>query len=224
MGIAVRGVPAAGVEVLAVGPLQTNCYVVDDGAGACAVVDPGGDAAAIAAALGGRPVSLVLVTHAHFDHVGALDDLAARSRGGWVAGEADARALAAPCAPGARDFGYDVRVASRPSRTLSDGDVVVAGALRLRVLACPGHTPGGVSYIEDDRGLAFTGDTLFAGSAGRTDLDGGDPRALARSLARLAELPADTLVLPGHGPASTIRLERARNPYLPSGGGRVSAG
>lgn len=207
--------PAAGaVRRLAVGPLQTNCYLVDDGLGGAVVVDPGFDAPAVRASLAGRPVSLVLVTHAHFDHVGALDEVASLSAGGWVAGAPDVRALEAPRAPGARDFGFDVRVASRPARALSDGDLVEAGELCFRVVACPGHTPGGVSYVEEACGLAFTGDTLFAGSAGRTDMAGGDVGALLRSLARLAALPPATRVLPGHGPESTIGDELRGNPFV----------
>lgn len=206
--------PAGGVERRAVGPLQTNCYLVDDGRGGAVVVDPGFDAPAVLKALAGRPVSLVLVTHAHFDHVGALDAVAALSAGGWVAGAADARALAGGPAPGAREFGFDARVASAPARLLADGDAVEAGELRFRVVACPGHTPGGVSYVEEAHGLAFTGDTLFAGSAGRTDMAGGDARALMGSLARLAALPPRTRVLPGHGPESTVAAELRCNPYV----------
>lgn len=222
MGAVFHRLLADGVEVLGVGRLQTNCYVLDDGAGGCVVVDPGGDAKSIIEALGDRPVSLVLVTHAHFDHVGALDEVAVLSHGGWVAGVLDADSLEAPCAPGARDFGFSVRVASRPSRKLSDGDLVDVGALRFRVLSCPGHTPGGVAYVEESRRLVFTGDTLFAGSAGRTDLEGGDARLLARSLSRLAGLPRDMAVLPGHGPSSSIARELACNPYLSFNGGSVS--
>lgn len=222
MGAVFHRLLADGVEVLGVGRLQTNCYILDDGAGGCAVVDPGDDAESIIEAVGGRPISLVLVTHAHFDHVGALDEVAFLSRGGWVASVLDADSLDAPCAPGARDFGFSVHVASKPSRTLSDGDVVEAGALRFRVLSCPGHTPGGVAYVEESRRLVLTGDTLFAGSAGRTDLKGGDAHLLARSLSRLARLPRDMVVLPGHGPSSSIARELACNPYLSPSGDSVS--
>lgn len=197
-----------------VGDLATNCYLLDDGQGSVVVVDPGADAAAIERALDGRPVSLVLVTHGHFDHVGALDALAARSAQGWVMSERDYEGLADGLAHGARDFGRDVRVGSRPSRTVADGDVIEVGDLRLRVIATPGHTPGGVVYVDDAHGLAFTGDTLFAGSAGRTDFAGGDARALLVSLAALAQLPPQTAVLPGHGPASTIADELRSNPFM----------
>jgi len=207
--------PAAGtLRHVEVGRLQTNCYLVDDGRGGVVVVDPGDDAPAILAAIGEAPVSLVLVTHAHFDHVGALDEIAARSAGGWVLGAPDGRNLADSLAVGAAAFGHRVSVATPPARLLEDGDVVEAGELCLRVVACPGHTPGGVTYHDEAHALAFTGDTLFAGSAGRTDFPGGSPRDLFASLARLARLSPDTAVLPGHGPASTVGREVAGNAYV----------
>ena len=202
------------VERVEVGPLPTNCYLVDDGTGSCVVVDPGADAAAIERALGGRGVSAVLVTHAHFDHVGALDAVSASARLGWVVGKGDAPRVDDPVALGARAFGVSVRVGGTPARTVAQGDVVEVGELRFRVISCPGHTPGGVCYVEDTLGAAFTGDTLFAGAAGRVDLPGGDEGELLRSLRRLAELPPAYCVLPGHGPASTIGSELAGNPFV----------
>jgi glyoxylase-like metal-dependent hydrolase (beta-lactamase superfamily II) len=202
------------VRAVKVGRLQTNCYLVDDGAGGVLVVDPGAEPARILAAVGERPVSLVLTTHAHFDHVGALDELVARSAGGWLCMADEWAAFEQTCFEGARMFGVPVEVAARPARLLADGDEVAAGELRLRVLACPGHSVGGATFVDDAHGLAFTGDTLFAGSAGRTDLLGGDECALAASLARLAQLPPATRVLPGHGATSTIALELKTNPYL----------
>lgn len=207
--------PAAGhVARVAVGQLATNCYLVDDGRGGVAVVDPGADAARVLAAVGERPVSAVLVTHAHFDHVGAVDALAERCPSGWAVGAADWPLAGAYLAAGVSMFGVEARLETPPARLLSDGDVVEAGELRLRVVGCPGHSPGGVAYVEDAFGLAFTGDTLFAGSAGRVDLPGGDPDALRASLARLSALPPAVRVFPGHGPATTVGRELASNPYM----------
>ncbi len=205
---------AGSVTVVPVGPLGTNCYLVDDGEGGVVVVDPGADAAEIRRAADGRLVSLVLVTHGHFDHVGALDELNTCSKGGWAMGALDAEGLDSSLAASARDFGLRVEVLSKPARVLHDGDELTVGALRFEVVACPGHTPGGVTYYDRAHGLAFTGDTLFSGSAGRTDLLGGDQRALFASLACLAELPPQTAVLPGHGPVSTIGRELRSNPYM----------
>ena len=226
------------VERVVVGPIETNCYILDahpgtrgaasDGGGpagsegaagpggetGCIVVDPGWDAPAIFKALRGRKVGAVLVTHAHFDHVGALDALAAASETGFAVSALDAPRLAGCAEQGRRWFGEEAAVTASPARLLEDGDVVCAGGFRLRVVACPGHTPGGVAYVDDARGFALTGDTLFRGSAGRTDLDGGDVRALYASLAKLGALPAQTLVLPGHGPASTVGAELSGNPHM----------
>ena len=99
-------------------------------------------------------------------------------------------------------------------RYLKNGDVLSYGGHELRCILTPGHTPGGVTYFDAEHGLAFTGDTLFAGSAGRTDLLGGDQGALFASLARLGTLPPETRVYPGHGPASTIGEELRENPFL----------
>lgn len=206
--------PAGTVTIVPVGALGTNCYLVDDGKGGVAVIDPGDEFVAIEEALGDRPVSLVLATHNHFDHVGALDALAARSNGGWAMGERDIAGLGASLASSARQFGCLVHVESSPAAVLHDGDVLEVGALRFSVLATPGHTPGGVSYYDAVHGLLFTGDTLFAGSAGRTDLHGGDQRALYASLARLGTLPPQTAVYPGHGHASSMGEELACNPFL----------
>ena len=206
------------VERVVVGPIETNCYILDAGAAGgdagCIVVDPGWDAPAIFEALHGRRVAAVLVTHAHFDHVGALDALAAASETGFAISSADAPRLAACMEQGRQWFGADAAVTARPSRELEDGDLVCAGGFRLRVVSCPGHTPGGLTYVDDERGFALTGDTLFRGSAGRTDLDGGDVRALYASLARLGALPPETRVLPGHGDSSTIGAELAGNPHM----------
>ena len=206
--------PAGKVTTVPVGALGTNCYLVDDGRGAVVVIDPGDDPAGISWALTGRPVSLVLATHNHFDHVGAVDELAARSRSGWALGAVDAAGLDASLAASARDFGLRVQVKTEPALGLHDGDSVEVGDLRFKVIATPGHTPGGVTYYDAERGLAFTGDTLFAGSAGRTDLLGGDQQALFGSLAKLGALPPETKVYPGHGPATTLGEELATNPFL----------
>ena len=206
--------PAGRVETVVVGPLQENCYLVHDGQGGVVVVDPGDDWPRIQAALAGRPVDIVLVTHFHADHVGALNGLLASTGAGWVIGAPDAKMLEPGRARTAHPHYAAVEVATPPLRTLVGRDVVEAGELRFEVIDCPGHSKGGVTYYERRFGLAFTGDTLFAGSCGRTDLEGGSGRAILSSLARLAKLPEETRVLPGHGPSSTIGAERVTNPYV----------
>lgn len=206
--------PAGHLTVVPVGELGTNCYLLDDGQGGVVVIDPGADPKAILNTAGERPIRLVLATHGHFDHVGAVDAVASLAEQGWALGTLDHKNLAM-LTQSARNFGLEaVTVDLIPARTVDQGDSIEVGNLHLHVLAMPGHTPGGVAYIDDAHGLAFTGDTLFAGGAGRTDLPGGDTRALLSSLAVLAKLPPETAVLPGHGPASTIEAELRSNPYL----------
>ncbi|WP_027927657.1 MBL fold metallo-hydrolase [Amycolatopsis benzoatilytica] len=189
------------VAGFAAGPLQSNCYLLAPAAGGpCVVVDPGeGAAAPLAEALSEHrltPVAL-LATHGHPDHVGAAAELA-RSHG-------------APLWLHPRDAEwYD-----GPFEPLGGADVLDAAGLAVRVLPLPGHTPGSVAFaVESGEGgrLVFTGDTLFAGSVGRTGGSGAD---LERSLRTLLTLADDTVVLPGHGPATTIGRERAANPFLP---------
>jgi glyoxylase-like metal-dependent hydrolase (beta-lactamase superfamily II) len=209
---------------IGVGPLETNCWIVSDGRGGPAIViDPGEDLHLIEAALDGADVAAVVLTHAHFDHLGAAGALVEATGAPLLAHAEDAHRLtsAEPAGTGGALFGFD-DVAPAADRVLEEGDVIEAGAVSLRVLHTPGHTRGGISlYAEDPAGgpaHLFSGDTLFAGSVGRSDFPGGDARELARSIAeKLAPLPADTLVHPGHGPDTTIGREARINPFWPRG-------
>ena len=193
-----------------VGRLRTNCYLVDDGRDGVVVVDPGDDAAAILRAARDQPIRAILVTHYHADHVGALNDLLPKAELGWFVSEQDARMLA-PDRPDVPALAGIPVIDTPPARLVHDGDVIEVGALRMRVIATPGHTPGRVVYVDDARNMAYTGDTLFAGGCGRCDLYGGDAAAMRRSLARLAELPEQTQVLPGHGRTGVIAYELMSN-------------
>ena len=187
---------------ITVGPLETNCYLVSDDEGKTAVIDPGFEPEQILAAAQklGLTVCAVLLTHGHFDHVGGV--------------RAIAQAAACPVWVNEKDLHLRTAMTlSAPYYTdlYAEGDVVSVGKLRFSVLETPGHTPGSVCLRCED--ALFSGDTLFAGSCGRTDL-GGSEAALRTSLARLAAIPENLTVYPGHGPFSTLDAERASNPYL----------
>jgi len=204
------------VERYILGELQTNCWVVgDDADGPLIVIDPAGDADRLLDALGDREVSLVVLTHAHFDHLAATDAVLDAAGARLAVHEADAARITSPAAAGtgAELFGFSVT--SRPADLLlRDGDIVKAGDLALEVLYTPGHTKGGICLYGD--GHLFSGDTLFAGSVGRSDFPGGDARELRDSIyTKLAPLPDDTRVHPGHGPDTTIGRERQVNPFFP---------
>lgn len=203
------------VRQFVVGPIETNCYaIVSDGH--ALVVDPGAEGARIAEALGDVHVELVVATHGHADHVGGVEALVKATGADF--------AMAAPDVDLARHarrnhaFGieYDAD-APEPDRTLGRGDYVQVGSARFRVIEAPGHTPGGIVLVGelDASGIALCGDTLFAGSAGRTDLDGGDAATLMGTLGVLVdELAPSTHLLCGHGADTTMGWELGHNPFL----------
>ncbi len=204
------------VSILTVGMIGTNCYLLYGEKGGCAVIDPGAEPEKIAAKireLGLKP-EMILLTHAHYDHTGGIPGLLDIYPGLPVClHEADKEM--------ALDAGKNFSTAFDPRgfalaedglRYLKGGERLPLDGEEIRVLPTPGHTRGGVCYIAGK--YLFTGDTLFAGSAGRTDLYGGDMGALRVSFGRLLGLHGDYAVYPGHGPVSTLSRERRENPYL----------
>ena len=182
------------VSSVCLGPLATNCYRVEIG-GRTVLIDPAEDSEALASFLGDATVDAVVLTHGHFDHVG----------GAWACDGTTVMIHRA-------DLPYVDRFFPdhRPfDRFLDEGEEIVDG---LRVLHTPGHSPGSVVLLAD--GALFAGDLLFAGSIGRTDLPGGSPREMEKSLRRIGGLPGDPIVYPGHGPATTLDRERETNPFL----------
>ncbi|HOW43655.1 MAG TPA: MBL fold metallo-hydrolase [Candidatus Aminicenantes bacterium] len=199
---------------LAVGELDTNCYLVYDEAGRqCLVVDPGDEAERIAARIEAEHLlpQAVVLTHGHPDHLGAAAALMARYRIPlWLHAADEAGMRSEPGRGLAAIFGVGPLPAA--GRLLADGDRVAAGDLELAVIHSPGHSPGSILLFGG--GLLFSGDTLFQGDVGRTDLPGGSEEELRRSLERIRLLPPATRVLPGHGPESLLERELSENPYL----------
>ncbi|MGE5672917.1 MAG: MBL fold metallo-hydrolase [Mycobacterium leprae] len=203
------------------GDFGTNCYIIAcTETGECAVVDPGVPDSWVAetvAANGLKPVA-ILLTHGHLDHIGGVAAVKAATGAPVAVHGDDAPMLTDVILNGSATFGLRI-TAPRPDRLLQDGDRVVVGQLQLQVLHTPGHTPGGVCYyMSSTNGEGphlIAGDTLFAGSVGRTDLPGGDHKALIAGIHRqLLSLPPETIVYPGHGPTTTIGDEKEYNPYL----------
>jgi hydroxyacylglutathione hydrolase len=194
------------VDIYALGPTQTNCYVVraDPAAPDAVVVDPGYE--------GVRPelgVAAILVTHCHWDHLGGIAGLAEATGAPVYMPESEAAVLENPQAfypdQAIRPYSPDVR--------LEDGDTIDAAGLTFETVSVPGHSPGHVAFATD--GLLFSGDVLFAGSVGRTDLPFADWDTLVESIRALVDrFPPETVVYPGHGPPTTLGAELAGNPFL----------
>ncbi len=189
------------VENLTVGPLAANCYIAAGG-GQAVIIDPGAEPRRILKAVDGMEVAAILVTHGHSDHVGAADEVAARTGAPFMAPAGDSRLL-------------EGRVKVRPVRFLDDGDQLDFGGFSLAVIATPGHTPGSICFFSP--GEIFSGDTLFAGGVGRTDLSGGSAEDLFNSIReRIFTLPEDTVVRPGHGEQTSVGREKRANPFFAS--------
>ena len=202
------------VNRYALGPLQTNCYVVraDAAATEAVVIDPGADAADLRLELArlGATCAAILVTHGHFDHLGGVADLAEGTGAEvWMPeGERERLERFPEFAP----VGAPGR-AHAPEHLLYGGETIEAAGIEFECLAVPGHSPAHVAFHAD--GELFSGDLLFAGSVGRVDLPGADWDTLLDSVRMLAErFPAATVVHPGHGPETTLGVELARNPFL----------
>ena len=201
------------IERLVLGELSTNCWIVGPEGGPLLVIDPADSPDRVMSALADCPVAAVVLTHGHFDHLlgaaGVLEATGAR----LLAHSADAEDVTDAARNGALFFGM-VGEAPVPDRLLGHGDVVEAGGMAFEVLHTPGHTPGSICLLGG--GHLFSGDTVFAGSVGRTDFPGGSGRELRESIEqRLLGLEDDTVVHPGHGPDTTIGRERAVNPFFP---------
>jgi len=203
------------VVTLTNGAFAENCYLIADPASREAViVDPGEEAGLFLARLAseGWTPRAVWLTHAHLDHIAGVAAVKAATGVPVLLHPAD-RKLYDAAPRQARMFGLTMEPAPAPDRPLADGDRLAVGRLAFDVLHVPGHSPGHVAFV--GHGLALSGDVLFAGSIGRTDLPGGDTNTLLASIrTRLFALDDATVVLPGHGPATTIGEEKRSNPFV----------
>jgi glyoxylase-like metal-dependent hydrolase (beta-lactamase superfamily II) len=199
---------------LVVGPLEVNTYIIfDPSTKDCLVIDPGDEPDRIEDIIKSErlQVKYIVCTHAHFDHVGAVPELK-KSTNAEVLIHQDELEIYEAARDMAAFWGYDIEPLPAPDRFLKEGDTIKIGSLRFSVIHTPGHSPGGICLYGER--TVITGDTLFAGSVGRTDFHGGSLPKLKESFKRLMDLPEDTVVLPGHGPKTTISQERTNNFFV----------
>lgn len=190
------------IHTLCLGNYQTNTYIVAND-GRCVIIDPGFEPDTISRFLENNTLSVdaIFLTHGHFDHVGAVRDLVAR--------------LDCPVYIHKEELSMPQAMTAGPlyyTHSYDEGDRITAAGIHFRVLHTPGHTPGSVCLMAED--AMFSGDTLFYGSCGRTDLPGGDWTTIHRSLNRLAQMDFSGTVYPGHGESTTLAQEKRYNPYM----------
>ena len=204
------------VRGVIVGVFQENCWVIGSRRTREAIViDPGDEPETILALARdmGLTVKQIICSHAHVDHIMGVRGVQEQTGAGFLLHPADLGIARAMPASAARFLGYEPPAPPEPDAPISDGDIVEVDGLQLQIIHTPGHTPGSVSYYTD--GLLFSGDTLFRGSIGRTDLPGGDYGQIMQSIiGRLLTLPDDTIVLPGHMQETQIGYERQANPFV----------
>ncbi len=205
-------------EIIPVTPFQQNCSLIwCETSGSAALIDPGGDVDQLLARVNQAGVKLekLLLTHAHLDHVGGALALAREFKLPIVGPQEEDAFWLDALPEQARMFGFSAAESFRPDHWLHDGDIVELGELRLRVIHCPGHTPGHVVFFDPGSRHAFVGDVLFKGSIGRTDFPKGNHAALISAIRdKLFPLGDDVTFIPGHGPMSTFGREQRSNPYL----------
>lgn len=210
------------LETIPVGVLQVNCYVLGcERTRRAIVVDPGDDAPDIAALLErhGLRLERLLATHGHFDHLLACRELQANTGAPFYLHPADRPLVVAMRRTCMAWLGFDPGEPPDIDGDVVAGETIAVGDLVLEVRYTPGHSPGSVTFVDHAGGRAVTGDALFAGSVGRADLPGGDMKALLAAIrSQILTLPDNYAVLPGHGPSSTVGVERRSNPFLAEAG------
>lgn len=199
------------IKKFVVGPLESNCFlVIEESSKECFITDPGDEPDRIVDFINENKLTVkyLICTHAHFDHVAAVPEVQKETGAKIVIHKSDLPIYESSQEHAAM-WGFEIDPLPRPDIFISDGDKIDIGNLHFEILHTPGHSPGGISIYGE--GIVITGDTLFAGAVGRTDLPGGDILKLKASFKRLMSLPSEIKVLPGHGPETTIGREKTDN-------------
>ncbi|MEW6049447.1 MAG: MBL fold metallo-hydrolase [Candidatus Zixiibacteriota bacterium] len=202
------------------GPFEVNCYLYWDATtGDGVIIDPGAECETILKTIERCNMTSkgLLLTHGHGDHIGAVNEVMNRLSVPLYASVEELPLLSNPAANLSAFLGQAVST-QKPDHFVADEQLLVLGAIQLRVLSTPGHSPGGVSYLDETEGILFCGDALFQGSIGRTDLPGCSHETLIDSIQRkILALPDSVICYPGHGPFTTVGAERSSNPFLVGG-------
>ena len=202
------------IEMISVGQLQANTYIIgDEETGQAVVIDPGDEGDRILEVIKANNLQIneIICTHAHFDHVGAVGDIKKETGAKIIMHKQDLDTYSLAKDQGAF-WGFQVDDLPQPDGFVDEGDEIKIGSLSFKVLHTPGHSKGGICLYGE--GIVFTGDTIFKGSIGRTDFPGGSIEELKSSFRRIIELPDNTRVLSGHGPETTIGYEKKTNFFM----------
>ena len=199
------------LKKMILGPLESNCYIIaDERTKEALIVDPGDEPDRIIDFIREEKLQIkyVVCTHAHFDHVGAVSDIK-QETGAQIVIHRDEIDIYRSTGDQAILWGFELEVLPEPDMLVSEGDVLEVGSLKFIVIHTPGHSPGSICLSGED--ILITGDTVFAGSVGRTDLYGGSIVQLKKSFKRIMSFAAETKIFPGHGPETTVEMERKEN-------------
>lgn len=202
------------IKKFEVGPLFVNCYILyDNDTKEAVVIDPGDEPDLILDFVKeeGLSVNFILCTHGHFDHIGAVKEVKDETGAKIILHEKDIEIYKNSPQVAIQFFGIEIEQQPEPDILIKNEEIIKIGNISLKFMHTPGHSPGSMCVYSD--GYLFTGDTLFAGSVGRTDLAGGSMQDLINSLKKIATLPEETVVLPGHGPKTKISVEIKTNPF-----------